>query len=92
MKRSKGNQKHPEPWLSVVARSFGKGKQERAALRPDYQSYLLRLWRAYGGQGDWRASLERASTGERKGFATLAALFDYVRSQTRGATGEEVTE
>jgi hypothetical protein len=49
----------------------------------DYQSYLLRLWRAKEGEEGWRASLESAQTGERKGFATLDALFEYVRSQTR---------
>jgi hypothetical protein len=39
--------------------------------------------------------LESAQTGERTGFATLDALFDYVRSQTRGelteCSGEEGT-
>jgi hypothetical protein len=50
--------------------------------RSDYQSYLLRLWRAKEGEEGWRASLESAQTGERKGFATLDALFDYVRSRT----------
>ena len=48
-----------------------------------YQSYLLRLWRVKEGEEGWRASLESAQTGERKGFATLDALFDYVRSRTR---------
>ena len=52
------------------------------AEQADYQSYLLRLWRANGGQEDWQASLESAHTGERRGFATLDALFDHVRSLT----------
>lgn len=56
----------------------GRGEQ------PDYQSYLLRLWRVDDGQEDWRASLESAHTGERRGFATLDALFDHVRSLTGG--------
>ena len=59
---------------------------EKAGLtgdQSDYQSYLLRLWRAKEGEEGWRASLESAQTGERKGFATLDALFDYVRSRTR---------
>ena len=55
----------------------------RTGEQSDYQSYLLRLWRAKEGEGGWRASLESAQTGERKGFATLDALFEYVRSQTR---------
>jgi hypothetical protein len=55
----------------------------RTAKKPAYQSYLLRLWRVKEGEEGWRASLESAQTGERRGFATLDALFDYVRSQTR---------
>jgi hypothetical protein len=58
-------------------------KTGRAGEQSGYQSYLLRLWRAKKGEEGWRASLESAQTGERRGFATLDALFDYVRSQTR---------
>ncbi len=63
-------------------------KAGRTAEQSDYQSYLLRLWRVKEGQEGWRASLESAQTGERKGFATLDALFDYVRSRTRVALSE----
>jgi len=39
-------------------------------------SYLLRLWQTEReGALVWRASLERAYTGERRGFANLAELF-----------------
>ena len=55
---------------------------ERTGGQSTYQSYLLRLWRVKEGEEGWRASLESAQTGERTGFATLDALFDYVRSQT----------
>jgi hypothetical protein len=58
----------------------------------DYQSYLLRLWRAKEGAEGWRASLESAQTGERKGFATVDALFDYVRSRTRVELSECLRE
>jgi hypothetical protein len=47
-----------------------------------YTSYLLRLWLA--GDSDppqWRASLEDPFTGERKGFASLEALFNYLNPQ-----------
>ena len=63
-------------------------KAGRTGEQSDYQSYLLRLWRAKEGQEGWRASLESAQTGECKGFATLDALFDYVRSRTRVALSE----
>jgi hypothetical protein len=58
-------------------------KAGRTGEQPVYQSYLLRLWRVKEAEEGWRASLESAQTGERRGFATLDALFDYVRSQTR---------
>jgi hypothetical protein len=60
----------------------------RTGEQSDYQSYLLRLWRVREGEEGWRASLESAQTGERKGFATLDSLFDYVRSRTRGELSE----
>jgi hypothetical protein len=51
--------------------------------RPDYLSYLLRLWRASGKEGAaWRASLHCPHTGERLGFASLEELFDFLREQT----------
>ncbi len=47
-----------------------------------YLSYLLRLWQTSDGEKLlWRASLERPGTGERWGFATLEALFEFLRSQ-----------
>ena len=58
-------------------------KAGRTGEQSVYQSYLLRLWQAKEGKGGWRASLESAQTGERRGFASLDDLFDYVRSQTR---------
>ncbi len=59
-----------------------------ATMQPDYLSYLLRLWRVDGDNGDqrnpavWRASLENPHTGERKGFAGLDELFDFLQAQT----------
>jgi quercetin dioxygenase-like cupin family protein len=48
-----------------------------------YQSYLLRLWRSSShGNPVWRASLESAQTGERRGFADLASLFTFLKEQT----------
>lgn len=48
-----------------------------------YYSYLLRLWRVKSqGQSLWRASLEDALTGERRGFASLDDLFACLRRQT----------
>jgi hypothetical protein len=57
--------------------------------RPDYLSYLLRLWQVNGdeatcdeGEVVWRASLESPHTGERESFASLDDLFDFLREQT----------
>ena len=50
---------------------------------PRHLAYLLRLWRAGNGEHViWRASLERAYTGERRAFGSLAALFAYLEAQT----------
>jgi hypothetical protein len=54
--------------------------------RKDYVAYLLRLWRDNAEEGvppaewaSWRASLQSAQTGEHIGFATLEAMFTYLR-------------
>ena len=47
-----------------------------------YLSYLLRLWQTCDGQTRiWRASLESPGTGERRGFADLQALFDFLSAE-----------
>jgi hypothetical protein len=46
-----------------------------------YESYLLRLWESdEAGQLVWRASLESADTGERRGFADLDSLLAYLET------------
>jgi hypothetical protein len=51
--------------------------------RPEYLSYLLRLWRASGeDKAVWRASLEDPHSGDRWGFASLADLFTYLEEET----------
>jgi hypothetical protein len=53
--------------------------------QPRYISYLLRLWQT-GGKPElvWRASLESASTGKRRGFASLSELFDFLEEEVSG--------
>jgi hypothetical protein len=54
------------------------GQQKR------YLVFLIRLWPAEeGGEPTWRASLESASSGERRAFACLEDLFAYLREQVR---------
>ncbi len=60
----------------------GTGTHKGAGEQADYVSYLLRLWRENDGEKGWRASLESAHTGERRGFADLNALFDFLQRQT----------
>ncbi|MCP4540371.1 MAG: hypothetical protein GY832_24805 [Chloroflexi bacterium] len=59
---------------------------------PDYLSYLLRLWQVSDGKTAWRASLESSYTGERKGFANLDDLFDFLRTQISAQTGGELDQ
>ena len=50
---------------------------------PRYHSFLLRIWwPGHEGCCNWRASLEWPDTRERRGFATLEDLFDFLRNQT----------
>ncbi|MFN2154412.1 MAG: hypothetical protein ACK2VA_09365 [Anaerolineae bacterium] len=52
-------------------------------------SYLLRLWQAeHKGALVWRASLEDAHTGERRGFANLADLYASLEQETAAASKE----
>jgi hypothetical protein len=55
----------------------------------DHVSFLLRLWRV--DSMSWLASLEDTTTGERKGFANLELLAQFLRSLTDEAksTGEK---
>jgi hypothetical protein len=62
-----------------------KGTQEQR----DYFSYLLRLWRVGTEKAVWRASLESPHGGERIGFASLDALFAFLRQQTNHNLEEE---
>lgn len=57
--------------------------------QPDYLAYLVRLWRANeiresqapAEKPVWRGSIENPHTREQAGFASLEALFDYLREQ-----------
>ncbi len=54
-----------------------------------YHSYLLRIWQTRDGDDQtWSASLERPGTQERRGFATLDELFDFLRAQTAPRPGQ----
>lgn len=50
---------------------------------PRYLAYLVRLWQVQDqGEFVWRASLEDAHTGERRGFPDLASLCAFLTEQT----------
>ena len=58
-----------------------------------YMAYLLRLWRVKEeGKTTWRASLQSPQTRERRGFASLDALFDFLQQQTETALDSERSE
>jgi hypothetical protein len=72
--------------------------KDRGIEKPVYLSYLLRLWwedesgREEKPNGPirepvWRASLQDPSTGERRGFVSLAALFHFLWQATAGERG-----
>ena len=51
--------------------------------RRRYISYLLRLWQVESeGRFVWRTSLQDPRTGQRRGFASLEALFAFLIGET----------
>jgi hypothetical protein len=69
--------------------AFGGSLQVRTMTEPRrYRAYLLRLWQAEGDDGRlvWRAALEDARTGERRGFADLSLLCAFLEAQTAAWT------
>jgi hypothetical protein len=52
---------------------------------PRYEAYLLRFWQEQRQNtrlpAIWRFSLEDPHTGQRHGFATLEALFNFLQTQ-----------
>ena len=58
--------------------------------KPPYFAYLLRFWLTRdGGQWVWRASLEYPTTGERRGFASVPELMDYLQEVMTLAAPED---
>ncbi|MGC9357807.1 MAG: hypothetical protein ACP5GX_08070 [Anaerolineae bacterium] len=56
---------------------------DKSHERPDYLSYLMRLWRVRSGdETTWRASLQSARSGETHYFADLDRLCTFLRDQT----------
>ncbi len=51
------------------------------AERSRYLAFMLRFWQVDSdGAPVWRASLENPHTGERRGFASMEALFEFLRA------------
>ncbi|MCZ7573800.1 MAG: hypothetical protein M5U01_35050 [Ardenticatenaceae bacterium] len=48
-------------------------------LKPDYVSFLIRLWRESDADREWLAQVEHIPSGEQLYFASLADLFAYMR-------------
>jgi len=64
--------------------------QEHA--RPEYLSYLLRLWHTHsGGAPVWRVALEDPLTQEVVRFDNLPGLFAFLRTQTGAGMAEDPT-
>jgi hypothetical protein len=69
-------------WCAFIGQVAGMADGQR------YYAYLLRVWLAGDNdQPHWRASLEDTHSGERRGFASLVALCEYLDQQT-GLLGE----
>jgi hypothetical protein len=69
-------------------------RNQNSKNSPHYISYLLRLWRVKDDdephppeKAVWRASLEDPNTRERKAFASLDDLVEYLQERTGQVTG-----
>ncbi len=64
------------------------GTESRNPHKPDYQAFLLRLWRVKeDGQLAWRVSLEQVDSGEKHGFSSLEELFAFIERFTQSTAG-----
>lgn len=53
-------------------------------MQEGYLAYMLRLWQVCrDGRLVWLGSLESPHTGERRAFADLAQLFDFLQEQVQ---------
>jgi hypothetical protein len=75
---------------SRIHKERKRGFAEYSLVKPkEYLSFLLRLWRVkQNDENGWRASLENPHTGEVRGFASLEALWNFLREETQ-RMGEE---
>ena len=73
---------------------MGLQESTMTTQEPSYLAYLLRVWQVESdGKLTWRASLESVHTGERRGFASLEILFEFLKGQTQGnVTQSQVPE
>lgn len=55
--------------------------------QPEYQAYLLRLWRDDARQS-WRASLQSTATGQRFHFGSIDELFAYLDARMGAGNSE----
>lgn len=51
-------------------------------VREEYRAYMLRLWRVEDN-GHWHARIENVETGEKRGFASLEKLIEFLRKLDR---------
>ncbi len=56
-----------------------------------YWAFMVRLYRIGDSEPfAWRVSLEDPHTGTRFGFATIEALFDFLRARTQNRRSPEI--
>lgn len=68
----------PKPDASTEADRMSQNAGARR--RDNYQSYLLRLWRA-GESGGWRASLEDTASRQKHFFGSFARLVEFLEGR-----------
>ncbi len=66
---------------AIIIADIGGRKQKMTNLTPNYNSYLLRLWRDGPGEA-WRGSLQNTADGTVRLFADMESLVSFLKTQT----------
>ncbi|RME08520.1 MAG: hypothetical protein D6803_01015 [Anaerolineae bacterium] len=63
------------------------------STRTEYESFLVRLWRAPAVERQWLAQAEHIPSGEKHYFSSLEELFAFIRRLVEDDdAGEEASE
>ncbi|MFH1634327.1 MAG: hypothetical protein ABIG63_10015 [Chloroflexota bacterium] len=60
--------------------------------KPNYVSFMVRLWREEPDKQGWLVQVEYIPNGEKKYFSSVEELFRFIREITEGETDKEINQ